>query len=188
MAIILPNSICIRVPRTGSTFVKDCLKDLKLNKGDIGLSHDCHKDLEGIASYDKVPFRFCFERNPLNWYKSYWAYKMTYKWSSKILCKADELDLYCRHGNFNEFIKIIASRYPKGFYRPMMEEYKATCTFVGRTENLREDLIEALTLAGEDFNADYIRKYPKRNQSDKKYSKSKIDQGTITLVRKIEGL
>lgn len=188
MAIILPNSTFIRVPRTGSTFVKDVLANLGLNKGELGLSHSMHSDLEGIMAYDAVPFRFCFVRNAVNWYKSYWSYKMTHRWSKKVVHKVDELDVYCRQTNFGRFIDVVYERYPKGFYMPLLEGYQQTCSFVGRCENLREDLIEALHMAGEDFDPDIIWKYPVRNASSKKYSKVKVGSGTITKIKKMEGL
>lgn len=64
-----------------------------------------------------------------------------------------------------QFIRNVLDAYPEGFVTQLYRYYVHDVEYVGRQENLREDLIEALTLAGEDFDAEAIRGLPARHLS-----------------------
>lgn len=92
---------------------------------------------------------FTFVRNPLHWYASYWAYRME---TGPDLDHS--LDVECGSENFEEFLWRVLERRP-GYVTHLYEQYVGreddTVGYVGRQENLREDLLEALHRAGEKF-------------------------------------
>ena len=56
--------------------------------------------------------------------------------------------------------------------------------FFVRQENLAEELIEALTLAGEEFDADFIRNFPPENVATQKAKESKKANAIIFISTK----
>lgn len=182
MPTLLQNSLFIHTPRTGSTFCHDVMRNMGLIKGEIGHRHDKWENLNQNEQYNSKPFKFCFVRDPLDWYKSYWAFRMTHGWRPDVRTDMNFLDLYCRSDDFETFICNIFKRYPNGFIGDLMLRYQFNCDFVGRYENLREDLIKALRLASERFDPDFIRSYQVRNASNKKYKEVKVSENIINLV------
>jgi hypothetical protein len=98
--------------------------------------------------YKKGRFQFCFVRRPYEWYRSFWCYR-------SITAKLDPgfaLDI-CWNNDFETFLENTLTIYPKGFLTQVYQYYvgsdNSQMNFVGRQENLFNDLITALTLAGE---------------------------------------
>ena len=96
MALLLKNNgVFLHVPKTGGIWVGQVLKNLGLVKAELG---GPHQDFERYFWYDRfhrdakvsrnllrrrlgiLPrvdpkcFKFCFVREPLNWYESWWRY------------------------------------------------------------------------------------------------------------------
>ncbi len=75
----------------------------------------------------------------------------------------------CRSDDFATFIANVISRHP-GFASRRYEEFtgppSAEITFVGRFEQLVDDLVRALTLAGEEFNEAAVRAHAPANRND----------------------
>lgn len=122
------------------------------------------------AGLDKVPrgrFVFAFVRHPLEWYRSYWAYKMTVGWD-----KMNKSDNACKSKYFDEFITNIIDKNP-GRYTSVCREFCGhpdnPIDFTGRVENMEEDLRHALKLAGEEIVRDVIGDTPPVNKSKKNF-------------------
>lgn len=162
--LILPRSCFLHVPKTGGSWVKRAI----LAAGVPAQEHsrDGYTHL-GLADCP-VPglFRFAFVRNPLALYRSYWQFKQTVGWDD-----ANDLDCQCRDDRFEVFVRQVLEKFP-GIYSRTLKEFvgpaDAPIEFIGRYENLVEDLVRALSLAGEDFDAAAVRALPPYNVSDKR--------------------
>jgi hypothetical protein len=179
MAFLLKNgAVFLHVPKTGGEWVKLLLQELDLIEAPLGHQHSdwersfwhdkLHRDLK-VARYlfrravgssraqariDPNCFRFCFIREPLRWYESYWRFMQSLNWNWKTW--GDERDPHRWHpcsmlneledADFNSFMHGVNRKRP-GFVTEMYGWYvRPGIGFVGKTENLREDLIRALRL------------------------------------------
>ena len=81
----------------------------------------------------------------------------------------NQMDRMCRSNEFKTFVLNVLEHYPS-FCTHVYEQYVGPpddpIEFVGKQENLVEDLITALRSAGEDFNESLIRAFPPQNVSD----------------------
>ena len=77
---------------------------------------------------------------------------------------------YAWDADFEKFINNAIEMFPGGavstFYKCFLGENGDTLDFVGKQENLTEDFIKALTLAGEDFDEKKIREMKRINVKD----------------------
>ncbi len=116
------------------------------------------------AKVSTEKFCFAFVRHPVSWYRSRWLYRMATGWVRH------PVDDVCRSDNYSEFVRSLITHFP-GYLSKLYEDYVGTVSlpidFVGRQENLVDDLICALRLAGEDFDESVIRSLPPQNQSRK---------------------
>lgn len=163
MAVRLPkNSVFIHTPKTGGTWVRSILKECGLFDGDVGRDHATPAELVDTAAWTMRPNFFCFVRHPLAWYQSYWAYRMKHGWHKHspgelaAPIRTVVLDATCRSDVFERFVWNCLERYPQGWVSHLYQHYTSGCTFVGRQERLREDLLLALMIAGEDLTATTI--------------------------------
>lgn len=112
------------------------------------------------------PFIFSFVRHPLTWYESWFKYmnqaKLGWREYGNMYSLRDWHPCSALNGVgstvFNEFIENVVSRYP-GFVTQMFDGYTVPglVDYVGRQENLREDLIAVLAQRGLEFDPDAIR-------------------------------
>ena len=149
-SLILPfsNSRFIHVPKTGGSWVAGALDILGCN---YQLLDPDKKTRGGHAGYyygDYTGFSFGFVRNPFDWYKSFFKF-------NRGLVNRTNGDLGIRRwdvGDINEFVFDCIenghnlSNQLKYFFGNFYE-----IGFIGRYENLCEDLIKGLHLAGEFF-------------------------------------
>ncbi len=166
MALILPHSIFFHIPKTGGTWVREAIKRAGIPTLEIGDWHyelyDLHQWCAQISLSPAVvqqKFTFAFVRNPLDWYPSYWAFRQTHGWPKGELTP-------CRSNNFEQFMWNVIWRFPgylSNLYTRYLGPLPGVLNFVGRREILGEDLITALTLAGEQFDLDAIRSTPPAN-------------------------
>jgi hypothetical protein len=108
--------------------------------------------------------RFAFVREPLSWYSSWWRHRHTFgDWND-----AEPLDPMGR-APFAEFLNEVMSKFPQGFLSSFFERFtgppSGEIEFVGRYEQLVDDLVVALNLAGERFDEVAIRSLPPVNVS-----------------------
>jgi hypothetical protein len=193
MAFLLQNgAVFLHLPKTGGTWVKHILEELKLIKAPLGHMHSdwersyWHDKLHGDgkvmrylvrravgsskaqARIDPQCFRFCFIREPLRWYESYWRFMVSKNWDWKAW--GNEMDPHKWHpcamlndlesSDFNTFMARVNKKRP-GFVTEMYGWYvRPGIGFLGRTETLRADMIRALSLMNVKFDPARISSAP----------------------------
>ena len=195
MALKLINDAeFLHIPKTGGTWVKAALRECRLLDKSFGHKHaDFDRVLNRGKIYirkrpllrfkrlgrllnhyrkeQETPFRFCFVRHPLSWYESYWKYMMTVDWkdwgkenSKKEWHPNSVLNGLGDH-DFNAFIRNVINKRP-GYVTELLFSYtKSGIDFIGKTENLLDDLIYVLTRQGLKFKEDKIRNLGRLNVS-----------------------
>jgi len=198
MALLLKNNaVFLHIPKTGGSWIRVVLKELDLIKAPLGHGHSpyerafwhdkLHHDLKVFryllrraicspraqARMDPGCFKFCFVREPLSWYESYWRFMQSLDWVWKTW--GDELDPYrwdsCAMINnlgspdFNTFMRNVNKKRP-GFVTEMYGWYvRPGVDFVGKTERLREDLLEVFSRMNLGIDAARIASIPQTNES-----------------------
>lgn len=168
MALIIQGKMLfLHVPKTGGLFVQNFLRGKH-----IGYRHS-HINLVGTIAYSKI-FKFCFIREPDEWYRSYWQMKMKFKspWfyyePNTLFHPNWEIDPSCGSSDLNEFVKNCAEK--KGYlvrmYKQFIESQGARVDFVGRTKTLKEDLATVLDFNQIDYNKKKLQRLPKFNKSE----------------------
>lgn len=189
MALILKNgAVFLHVPKTGGNWVTKILQELDLVEANVGHKH-CDVDhfftphivgrmpllkyttrrMFNRLPFNTEPYMFCFVRNPLTWYESWFKYME--QPSRRWLHWGDERSVYDWHPNsilnglgcasFEEFVRNVNKKRPGyvtelyGWYtRPQMD-------FVGKQERLEDDLIEVLKTMNVDFDEEFVRNHGK---------------------------
>lgn len=166
MTVMLPKSRFIHIPKTGGSWVRAALRNSKISLVEPikTLKHSLPEEVSMPAN-----FTFAFVRNPWDWLRSWWAYRMTTNWRDAN----EPLDIKCKSSNFNEFVDRVLEHFPGvctySYQRFLGANFDAI-DFIGRTENLAEDLQKALQLADEkNFDASLLASTPPINAAD--YSK-----------------
>jgi uncharacterized protein Usg len=198
MAFLLKNgSVFLHVPKAGGTWIKYVLQELDLIQAPLGHMHSdwdrafwhdkLHRDLKVVryifrravrsrraqARINPDSFKFCFIREPLGWYESYWRFMQSLDWSWKAW--GDERDPYKWHPcamvnglgspDFNTFISNVNKKRP-GFVTEMYGWYvRPGIGYVGKTENIRQDLIRAFSLMNLEVDVSRILSMPMKNES-----------------------
>ena len=122
-----------------------------------------------INPIPEKPFMFCFVRHPLSWYESWYKYMEQPKnqwrdWGSdngahnwhpnSLLNGLDPSD-------FPDMMRKINFRRP-GYVTELFGWYtKSEIDFVGKQENLVDDLVTVLKTLNENFDEDFVRNYGK---------------------------
>jgi hypothetical protein len=181
MAFLLKNgAVFLHIPKTGGTWIKHVLQDLDLIQAPLGHQHSdwdrafwhdkLHGDLKVMrylvrrairspraqARINPDCFKFCFVREPLSWYQSYWRFMESLDWNWQAW--GDEKNPYrwhpcamincLRSSDFNTFVHKVNKKRP-GFVTEMYGWYvRPGIGFVGRQEHLLEDMGMALALMG----------------------------------------
>jgi hypothetical protein len=198
MAFLLKNgAVFFHIPKTGGTWVLRTLKELDLVQAPLGVAHShfegafwhdkLHRDLKVFrhiihqavrspwakARMKPDCFKFCFIREPLRWYESYWRFRQSQDWSWTNW--SDEKDPYkwnpCALVNdlgsadFNTFMHRVNKTRP-GFVTEMYGWYvRPGTSFVGKIETLRQDLIRAFSLMKLEVDTDKILSLPMQNET-----------------------
>jgi hypothetical protein len=170
MAIFTDRFLFLHIPKTGGMWVKSVLTSMGIPFQELGHQHEhfpslkCHKP----ADFFDSRFIFTFVRHPITWYQSRWAFRMKMGWQPK-----HPLDWNCASNDFNNFVERAIGYHPGGWCSWEFSSYidhtrpngKPLIDFVGRTENLADDLINALQKSGHDVNPDLIKSYHSINAS-----------------------
>lgn len=180
--LILPRSVFLHVPKTGGSWVRKAIEAAGVPCTAFSLGSNHHPGLKDCPAPEK--FKFAFVRHPVSLYRSYWQYKMTYGWDP-----LNDIDNHCKSTDFPSFVRNVASTFP-GAYGKNLDEIVGKpdrqIEFVGKYENLREDLVTALQLAQEDFDEAIIRNLPPYNVSDKKSYPAVYTDELRALVCEVE--
>lgn len=196
MALLLKNeAVFLHIPKTGGTWVRRVLQELDLVKGPLGHGHSdferafwhhvLHHDLKVIryifrravrsprapAQMKPGCFKFCFVREPLKWYVSWWRFMQSLDWKQM----GDERDPYkwnplamlngLGSPDFNTFMYNLNKKRP-GFVTEMYGWYvRPGVDFVGKQESLEQDLLKVFSLMQLDIDVDKIMSVDKLNES-----------------------
>ncbi|MEW6754950.1 MAG: hypothetical protein AB1505_28800, partial [Candidatus Latescibacterota bacterium] len=172
MAFLLRRSVFIHIPKTAGQWVASALESAGLLAGRLGVVHASPDEICREGAYRARPFRFAMVRHPLSWYQSMWAHRVDEEWgpmddpawfTPRWVEVWAEFTKQCRAATFAEFVRACTSHYPQGFVSTLYDVYAQDCGFVGKQERLPEDLIEALTRAGEEFEPRPVQQTPPRN-------------------------
>lgn len=161
--LILPKSCFMHFPKTGGVWTTGAIKGSGIPYEEYTIDGNPHIGLEDCPCPEK--FKISFVRHPVQLYRSYWQYKMGAGWGYK-----NEIDIRCRSENFHAFVgnvlenfSGVCGTYFEKFVGPTGEEIE----FIGKYENLVEDLILGLKAAGEEFDEEFVRRFPPQNVSDR---------------------
>jgi len=209
------GAVFLHIPKTGGSWVEKALKAIGQTERLLYHRHaDMTRVMnyaklepppkrKGLARWFKyrgharpasmtTPFRFCFVRHPLQWYESWWRYmegKMWKHWgregsaddwhpSSPLNGLGDP--------DFNQFVRNVARARP-GYVTELYSRYTdEAIDFIGRQENLVEDLIEVLRVLDVSFNEQIIRNLAPENVSRTPPERVHWDADLRELVTRLE--
>lgn len=146
MAILTKNNILfLHIPKTGTNWTIEILKINNLIKEKLVGKHDTLKLLN--KRYNKINYlkKVCFVRNPISWYESAFKYYTSINWRVWNRPRWHPCRELWELGDksFNKFIENVIKNCPS-YLSKMYELYTKDCDFIGRQENLKDDLIEVL--------------------------------------------
>ena len=166
MPVRLKNgSVFLHIPKTGGTWVKQILVQLDLAERDPVRAEPLPKIFGGKHAVSEFNgFAFCFIRHPLTWYESFFKYQTKIGW--KNYSKSHPMSPLngTRSANFNDFINKCLKASPR-YLSKMMEPFIERADFIGKQENLTEDLIKVLRRLNLNIDESYIKKYKMINRS-----------------------
>lgn len=214
MALLLKNgTVFLHIPKTGGNWVTRVLEESNLVA--FRFSHK-HADLKHLTFAGKTwkkrlqnklryslrkaqfgdqdPYMFCFVRHPLKWYESWFKYMS--QPNRNWLSFAEASKAYGWHPNanidglgdveFNQFVRNVIAKHP-GYVTNLFDGYVSPqVNFVGKQENLRENLVTALEQADLDFDADFIRNFEDVGVSKTPRSTIEWDPELRTQVLQLE--
>lgn len=180
--LILPHSCFVHVPKTGGSWVRRAIIASSVEWEDYSVNGDPHV---GFKSCPRPGlFRFAFVRHPVSLYRSYWQYKMTFGWDT-----GNTLDRECQSADFHVFVRNVLATRPGAYGRTLLElvgDLDDQIEYIGKYENLTEDLIAALRKAGEVYDEDAVRNEPPANVSDKNRFSAAYTEELEAAVREAE--
>ncbi|MDA9589719.1 hypothetical protein N9R65_02895 [Opitutales bacterium] len=192
----------IHLPKTGGVWVEEALKRAGVAVCRRGHEHgDLDRVLSDQLSFNgwvnprigrrlyqikrktgnpiQQPRRFCFVRNPFSWYESYWRFMMEHSWFQYGHPNDPERwhpwseILHIQENDFNRFIERILQERPGYLTNLYMSFVKNGMTYVGKTENLANDLESILQKESIKHDRDIILAQKKRNTTN--HDKLKIE-------------
>jgi hypothetical protein len=213
MALLLKGgSIFLHVPKTGGRWVGKVLTAAGLVESHLGHMHaDADRVLSASGGSGRQilayllkrrlgllprtqPFMFCFVRNPLDWYESFFNYNCEpgVNWRYE----GDVHDPNNWHPNaqlnglgspdFNCFVRNVIKAYP-GYVTEMYSRFAAPhVSFVGKQENLCDDLITVLKRLQIPFDEQFIRGFGKVGVSPKRSAGLQWDPELKAEVSRLE--
>lgn len=147
MAVLLPNSVYIHIPKTGGSTVRLLLKKLELYKEELGpvsltpFQRRAHMRPKDVRNYTDLPM-FTFIRDKVQWYQS--IFRSRIKTGHWPMLDEDDVSM-CYKEDFNRWVYGIARQRP-GFLSCYYEEYTEGVDLVGDTETLYDDLFDFLAV------------------------------------------
>jgi hypothetical protein len=147
--LLLPKSSVIHIPKCAGSLLQAFLYKLGLPKHRYDNPHYGHLFLHQMTQ-SKDTYNFTFVRHPYTWWPSF------YHWSKKS--RFGETERLCP--DFDTWMQDYGPFW-MGLYTQLIKRYigedpvyasDVKINFIGKTENIFEDLHTALTNAGENFN------------------------------------
>ena len=153
MACLLPNCLILHIPKTGSDWVRAaCYEAVEGPSSEIG---EWHCDLQTAKQIllEKglvIPLIGTFVRHPLDWYRSAWLYwRETGRFprlEEEPKVEADEFERFVHN-----CVAVESRRYLSSLYERFTGAMPGEISVIGKQENLVNDLVRLLKLAGETF-------------------------------------
>jgi hypothetical protein len=166
--LLLPKSSFIHIPKCAGTFLQAFLHHLKLPIYRYTQPQDGHLFLHQMVRSSNT-YNFCFVRHPYTWWPSF------YEWSKHTRFSAMEKG----SPNFDVWLQDYGAFW-LGLYTRLVDRYTGNdhiydsnikVHFIGKVENLYEDLLTALENANENFNREQFHRLV--NEADTKESLTK---------------
>lgn len=194
MPVMNKDMVFYHISKTGGTWVTHVLQhlypDVELLRIEVpgrGVSFREHATYKDMNDYDiKGKFSFAFVRDPVSWYESYFRFKKDREdWNGNCLTEFFSNDI-------NDFVNMTLDKYEQGFvtdlYKEHLGEDGGALDFVGKQENLREDLIKALYNVYIEVDEKFIRKKGPSNVSQKikEGRNGKLNKQTIKRIKEQE--
>lgn len=185
MHLILPNSVFVHIPKTGGTWVRRALAAAEIPWTTTELIP--HADFSELEPLVDGRFTFAFVRHPVAWYRSAWSYRMSHPDKPGPAAMAEHWS-----EDFDTFVSNCCLHRP-GLLTELLERFTGwpvKLDWVGQAENLADGLVEALTLAGEDFDPAAIYGCPPANVSPAQFRESAVyrDETLALLLRAEQGV
>ncbi len=137
-------------------------------------------------------FRFCFVRHPLSWYESWWKYMNRMRWNnwgtqnSQGDWHPNSILNELGSNDFNEFVQNVVKERP-GYVSELLFAYtKPGISFIGKTENIREDLADVLDILDLQYDRSMIEKSAKKNVSKTDQTEIQWDSDLRAMVMRLE--
>lgn len=167
MALATNKCIFLHIPKCSGMWIRHVFKVCGIPHHEIGEHHSHFPYLSrfNTTEFYNKHYIFTFVRHPLTWYQSRWAFRVKHGWKAQ-----HPLDYNCASNDFHAFMENVFKYKPNGWvtweYLNYIDEVPKKIDFVGRTENLIDDVIFALNAAGEVFNENAVRAIRRINDSD----------------------
>lgn len=152
----------LHVPKTGGTWATEAMFAAGVI-ADRPPSVPFHGGLADTSGFGDR-FTFAFIRHPLEFWLSYWGFRMRTGWDLE-----NGIDSTAASADFGEFIDALVRHHPgaaSAVYEQSVGRAGEEIDFVGRHERLADDLCVALGLAGEVFDEQRLRSHPPANRAD----------------------
>jgi len=161
------------IEASGVPYVDDDPKDHSFHSIDPG---KISAETEGKA-------KFLFMRHPLDWYTSYWNHRNHQGWEGELHVGWNAINIYQVRGasDFSGFLQqVLDEGIPLiSQNRPLFEQMD----FIGRFENLRDELCRIFEQAGENISCELIKKLASQNVIP--YASGKQFEVPVSLYRQM---
>lgn len=169
MALLLPHSISLHIPKTGGSWVKVALERCQLARAGSVDPHVLPSELASSRGFPGIDFTrlrklklFAFIRHPAEWYQSFWAYRIKYGWDF-----GNEIDAACQSSDFKTFVMKCLDHFPGGHVTNLYRNFTQGVDFIERCEDFPESLISTLSRIGENFDPSVITDTPHENAASR---------------------
>ena len=174
MAIILKRSVYFKITRTGSNWVRNALYRACEVVAEIKGTTE-----PSVMILPTETKSFTFIRHPVTWHQSMYSL-YTKRVDSKNMSKGfSNMLSTVSLVHFRAFVETFL-QYNR-YYRNYIDGIARTSTFVGRQENLADDLVDILRKSGENFDERVLRETTPSNVSSKRRRK-KEDSMAVKLI------
>jgi hypothetical protein len=183
------------VPKTGGKFVERFLTDYAGGRRVGGQ----HASFRRLALKKPPAVRVFIVREPLSWYRSYWAFQWQRGkgrawpiWDNGAgTHPTAQLDARCGAADFDEFVRRALEEFPNGFLRRVYCNFLNGATCVLRTSHLSHDL-EALLRSVSFDRPSLVRDQPEENVTVARWKKRAVltpdTERRLYEVENLEGL